>query len=170
MAAACQPEDDALSERRVVVTGLVMFSPLGNTVEGSWSAARAGTRGIGPITRFDTTGFPSTIAGSVPDFDVTRYMPAKEARRMDLFMQLGVAAGVQAIADSGLEVTDANRSRIGLVMGAGIGGLATIEDNYAKYVETKSPKKISPFYIPASIVNKTAGHLSIMYGITGQIG
>jgi 3-oxoacyl-[acyl-carrier-protein] synthase II len=167
MAAACQPEDDALSKRRVVVTGLGMLSPLGNTVEGSWSAALAGTSGIGPITRFDTTGFPSTIAGSVPDFDVTRYMPAKEARRMDLFMQLGVAAGVQAIADSGLEVTDANRARIGLVMGAGIGGLATIEENYGKYLETKSPRKISPFYIPASIVNMTAGHLSIMYGITG---
>ena len=86
---------------------------------------------------------------------------------MDLFMQLGVAAGVQAIADSGLEVTDANRARIGLVMGAGIGGLATIEENYGKYLETKSPRKISPFYIPASIVNMTAGHLSIMYGITG---
>ena len=86
---------------------------------------------------------------------------------MDLFMQYGVAAGVQAIADAGLEVTDANRSRIGLVMGAGIGGLATIEDNYAKYVETKTPRKISPFYIPASIVNMISGHLSIMFGITG---
>jgi len=156
-----------LSKRRVVVTGLGMLSPLGNTVAGSWSAALAGTSGIGPITRFDTTGFPSTIAGSIRDFDVTRYMPAKEARRMDLFMQFGVAAGVQAIADSGLEVTDANRARIGLVMGAGIGGLATIEENYAKFLEAKGPRKISPFYIPASIVNMISGHLSIMYGITG---
>ncbi len=156
-----------MSKRRVVVTGLGMLSPLGNTVEGSWSAALAGKSGIGPITRFDTTGFPSTIAGSIRDFDVTAYMPAKEARRMDLFMQYGVAAGVQAIADSGLEVTDANRSRIGLVMGAGIGGLATIEENYAKYLEVKGPRKISPFYIPASIVNMISGHLSIMYGITG---
>jgi 3-oxoacyl-[acyl-carrier-protein] synthase II len=156
-----------LSKRRVVVTGLGMLSPLGNTVADSWSAALAGKSGIGPITRFDATGFPCTIAGSIPGFDVTKYMPAKEARRMDLFMQYGVAAGVQAIADAGLEVTDANRSRIGLVMGAGIGGLATIEENYARYVETGSPKKISPFYIPASIVNMISGHLSIMYGITG---
>jgi 3-oxoacyl-[acyl-carrier-protein] synthase II len=156
-----------LSKRRVVVTGLGMLSPLGNTVEGSWAAALAGKSGIGPITRFDVSAFPCTIAGSIPDFDVAKYMPAKEARRMDLFMQYGVAAGVQAIADAGLEVTDANRSRIGLVMGAGIGGLATIEDNYGKFLETRTPKKISPFYIPASIVNMISGHLSIMYGITG---
>lgn len=156
-----------MSKRRVVVTGLGMLSPLGNTVADSWSAALAGKSGIGPITRFDTTGFPSTIAGSIRDFVVTQYMPAKEARRMDLFMQFGVAAGVQAIADSGLEVTDANRARIGLVMGAGIGGLATIEENYARFLEAKGPRKISPFYIPASIVNMISGHLSIMYGITG---
>jgi 3-oxoacyl-[acyl-carrier-protein] synthase II len=161
------PEVDALSKRRVVVTGLGMVSPLGNTVADSWAAALAGKSGIGPITRFDTTGFPCTIAGSVPGFDVSKYMPAKEARRMDVFMQYGVAAGVQAISDGGIEVTDANRARIGLVMGAGIGGLATIEDNYAKYLETKTPRKISPFYIPASIVNMISGHLSIMYGITG---
>jgi len=144
-----------------------MVSPLGNTVAESWDGALAGRSGIGPITRFDVSGFPCTIAGSVRDFDAAKYMPPKEARRMDLFMQFGVAAGVQAIADAGLEVTDANRARIGLVFGAGIGGLATIEDNYAKYLETKSPKKISPFYIPASIVNMISGHLSIMYGITG---
>ena len=156
-----------MSKRRVVVTGLGMVSPLGNTVEGSWAGALAGKSGIGPITRFDTTGFPCTIAGSIPDFDVTKYMPAKEARRMDLFMQYGVAAGVQAIADCGLEITDANRARVGLVFGAGIGGLATIEENYAKYLEANGPKKISPFYIPASIVNMISGHLSIMYGITG---
>jgi 3-oxoacyl-[acyl-carrier-protein] synthase II len=165
--AALQPEVCPLSKRRVVVTGLGMLSPLGITVADGWSAVLAGRSGIGPITRFDVTGFPCTIAGSIPDFDVSKYMPAKEARRMDLFMQYGVAAGVQAIADAGLEVTDANRSRIGLIMGAGIGGLATIEENYAKYLETKSPKKISPFYIPASIVNMISGHLSIMYGITG---
>jgi 3-oxoacyl-[acyl-carrier-protein] synthase II len=162
-----QPEVPALSKRRVVVTGLGMLTPLGNTVADTWAAALAGKSGIGPITRFDTAGFPCTIAGSIKDFDVTSYMPAKEARRMDLFMQYGVAAGVQAIADSGLEITDANRARTGLVFGAGIGGLATIEDNYGKYLETKTPKKISPFYIPASIVNMISGHLSIMYGITG---
>jgi 3-oxoacyl-[acyl-carrier-protein] synthase II len=144
-----------------------MVSPLGNTVADSWRGALAGRSGIGPITRFDVSGFPCRIAGSVRDFDASQYMQAKEARRMDLFMQFGIAAGVQAIADAGLEVTDANRARIGLVFGAGIGGLATIEDNYAKYLETKTPKKISPFYIPASIVNMISGHLSIMYGITG---
>jgi 3-oxoacyl-[acyl-carrier-protein] synthase II len=156
-----------LSKRRVVVTGLGMITPLGNTVADSWSAALAGRSGIGPITRFDTSGFPCAIAGSVREFDVSKYMPPKEARRMDPFMQYGVAAGVQAIADAGLEVTDANRARIGLVFGAGIGGLATIEDNYSKYLETRTPRKISPFYIPASITNMVSGHLSIMYGITG---
>ena len=156
-----------MSKRRVVVTGLGMVSPLGNTVADSWAGALAGQSGIGPITRFDVSGFPCTIAGSVRNFDASKYMQAKEARRMDLFMQFGIAAGAQAIADAGLEVTDANRARIGLVFGAGIGGLATIEDNFAKYLETRSPKKISPFYIPASIVNMISGHLSIMYGITG---
>ncbi len=157
-----------MSKRRVVVTGLGMVTPLGLTVADSWAGALAGKSGIGRITRFDTTGFPCTIAGSIPDFDPGKYgMPPKEARRMDLFLQYGVAAGVQAIVDAGLEVTDANRARIGLVFGAGIGGLWTIEDNYAKYLETRTPKKISPFYIPASIVNMISGHLSIMYGITG---
>jgi len=156
-----------VSKRRVVVTGLGMVSPLGSSVADSWAGVLAGRSGIGPITRFDTTGFPLKFAGSVRDFDAAKYMPAKEARRMDLFMQYGVAAGVQAIADSGLEITDANRARIGLVFGAGIGGLATIEDNYSRYLETRTPKKISPFYIPASIVNMISGHLSIMYGITG---
>src|SRR4029078_2001197 len=102
-----------------------MLTPLGNTVADTRAAALEGRRGIGAITRFDTTGFPCAIAGSIRDFDVVKYMPAKEARRMDLFMQYGVAAGVQAIADSGLEITDANRARTGLVFGAGIGGLAT---------------------------------------------
>ncbi len=167
MAASSKPGVVALSKRRVVVTGMGMVAPLGITVAECWAGALSGKSGIGPIERFDTTGFPCTIAGSVPGFEVTTYMPAKEARRMDLFMQYGVAAGVQAIADAGLEITDANRARVGLVFGAGIGGLATIEDNYAKYLETKTPKKISPFYIPASIVNMISGHLSIMYGITG---
>jgi 3-oxoacyl-[acyl-carrier-protein] synthase II len=156
-----------LSKRRVVVTGLGMVSPLGNTVVDSWAGALAGRSGIGHITRFDTAGFPSTIAGGIRDFDVSKYMAPKEARRMDLFMQYGVAAGAQAIADSGLGITDANRARVGLVFGAGIGGLATIEENYGKYLETRTPKKISPFYIPASIVNMISGHLSIMFGITG---
>ena len=156
-----------MSKRRVVVTGLGMVSPLGLSVADSWGACLAGKSGIGPITRFDTTGFPVTFAGGVPGFDASKFMPAKEARRMDLFMQYGVAAGVQAIGDSGLEITDANRARIGVVFGAGIGGLSTIEENHSRYLETRTPKKISPFYIPASIVNMISGHLSIMYGVTG---
>jgi 3-oxoacyl-[acyl-carrier-protein] synthase II len=144
-----------------------MVSPLGNSVATSWDALLAGRSGIGPITRFDTAGFPATIVGGVRDFDPSQFMPAKEARRMDLFMQYGVAAGVQAIADSHLEVTDANRGRIGLIFGAGIGGLATIEDNHNRYLEAQSPRKISPTFIPASIINMIAGHLSIMYGMTG---
>jgi 3-oxoacyl-[acyl-carrier-protein] synthase II len=156
-----------LSKRRVVVTGLGMVSPLGNCVADSWTACLAGKSGIGPITRFDTTSFPVTFAGSVPGFDASKFIPAKEARRMDLFMQYGVAAGVQAIAASGLAVTDANRARIGLIFGSGIGGLATIEENHARYLESRTPRKISPFYIPASIVNMISGHLSIIYGVTG---
>ena len=156
-----------MSKRRVVVTGLGMVSPLGNCVADSWAACLAGKSGIGPITRFDTTGFPVTFAGGVPGFDASKFMPAKDARRMDLFMQYGIAAGAQAIADSGLEISDANRDRIGIVFGAGIGGLATIEENHSRYLETRSPKKISPFYIPGSIINMIAGQLSIMYGITG---
>ena len=156
-----------MSKRRVVVTGLGMVSPLGLSVAASWAACLAGRSGIGRITRFDTTGFPVTFAGVIPDFDASKFMPAKEARRMDLFVQYGVAAGVQAIGDSGLEITDANRERIGLVFGAGIGGLATIEENHSRYLETRTPKKISPFYIPSSIVNMISGHLSIMYRVTG---
>ncbi len=156
-----------MNKRRIVVTGLGMLSPLGNTVASSWDGALAGRSGIGPITRFDVSAFPCTIAGSIPDFDVSKYLPAKDARRMDLFMQYGVSAGVQAIADAGIAVTDGNRGRIGLVFGAGIGGLATIEDNFVKYLETRTAKKISPFYIPASIINMISGHLSIMYGMTG---
>ncbi len=151
----------------MVITGLGMLSPLGNTVASSWEGVLAGKSGIGPMTRFDSTGFPFTFAGTVKDFNPEDYMPAKEAKRMDVFMQYGVAAGVQAIKDSGLEITDANRERIGLIFGAGIGGLATIEDNYDRYLKGKSYKKISPSFIPASIINMISGHLSIMFGITG---
>ena len=156
-----------MSKRRVVVTGLGMVSPLGNTVAETWASVLAGRSGIGPITHFDPKDFPVNFGGGVRDFEASRYMPAKEARRMDFFMQYGVAAGVQAIADSGLQVTDANRARIGLIFGAGIGGLTTIEHNYERYLETRTPRKISPTYIPASIINMIAGHLSIMYRITG---
>jgi 3-oxoacyl-[acyl-carrier-protein] synthase II len=156
-----------LSKRRVVVTGCGMVSPLGNDVATTWAAVLAGRSGIGPITHFDPAAFPVSFAGSVRDFDPGQYMPARDARRMDLFVQYGIAAGVQAIRDSGLAITDANRARVGLIFGAGIGGLATIEENYDRYLETHSPRRILPTFIPSSIINMISGHLSILYGITG---
>ncbi|MBM5811387.1 MAG: beta-ketoacyl-ACP synthase II [Gammaproteobacteria bacterium] len=156
-----------MNRRRVVVTGLGMVSPLGNDVATTWSGVLAGRSGIGPITHFDPAAFPVAFAGSVRDFDPGQYMPAREARRMDLFMQYGIAAGVQAIRDSGLEITDANRARIGLIFGAGIGGLATIEENHHRFLETRSPRRILPTFIPSSIINMISGHLSILYGVTG---
>ncbi len=156
-----------MSKRRVVVTGLGILSPLGSTVADAWSGVLAGKSGIGPINRFDATGFPVTFMGSVAGFEPERYIAPKDAKRMDLFMQYGVAAGSQALADSGLEVTESNRDRIGLIFGAGIGGLATIEENYGKYLEGKSHRRISPLFIPSSIINMISGHLSIIHGIVG---
>jgi 3-oxoacyl-[acyl-carrier-protein] synthase II len=155
-----------LSKRRVVITGMGMLSPLGIGVPGNWEAILAGKSGIGTITQFDATGFPSTIAGEVKDFDAARYMPEKEARRMDRFIQLGVVAGIEAIKDSGLEVTEENAERIGVHIGAGIGGVSTIESTTLQYNE-KGPRRISPFYIPMSIINMVSGNLSIMYGLKG---
>jgi 3-oxoacyl-[acyl-carrier-protein] synthase II len=157
----------SLSKRRVVVTGLGILSPLGCTVASAWDGILAGRSGIGPITRFDTTGFPVTFIGGLKDFRIEEYLSPKDARRMDPFMQYGVAAGIQAIRDSGLEVTDANRERVGLVFGAGIGGLATIEENNARYLDGHSHRKISPLFIPSSIINMISGHLSMLHGILG---
>lgn len=156
-----------MSKRRVVVTGMGILSPIGCTVDSAWSAALAGESGVGPITRFDASTFPTRFIGGLRGFNVEDYLSAKDARRMDPFMQYGVAAGVQAIRDSGLEVTDANRERIGLVFGAGIGGLSTIEDNDVRYLQGQSHRKISPLFIPSSIINMISGHLSILYGIQG---
>jgi 3-oxoacyl-[acyl-carrier-protein] synthase II len=144
-----------------------MVSPLGSTVEASWAAALGGESGIGPITRFDAAAFPTRICGSVKDFDVGLYLNPKEARKMDAFQHYGYAAGVQAFNDSGLTVDAANAARIGAIVGAGIGGLETIEDTHARYLEAKGPRKISPFYIPGSIINMISGHLSIKFGFTG---
>lgn len=156
-----------MSKRRVVVTGLGIVSPVGSTVSSAWDAILNGRSGIGPITRFDVSAFPVRFGGAVRDFDVTQYISAKEARRMDEFMQYGVAAGIQAMTDSGIDVSKLDPTRCGAICGAGIGGLATIEAEYGEYLKTGSPRKISPFFVPASIVNMIAGHLSIKYGLKG---
>ena len=155
-----------MSRRRVVVTGLGMLSPLGNSVESSWQAALAGKSGIGPIEHMDVSAFSTRIGGSVRDFEVELYMAAKEARKLDLFIQYGLAACIQAITDSGLEITDQNRDRIGVVMGSGIGGLTNIEKNHEQLLNS-GPRRISPFFVPGSIINMVAGYLSIQYGLQG---
>ncbi len=152
--------------RRVAVTGLGVVCPVGNDVASSWEALLAGRSGIGPITRFDASGLGCRIAGEVKDFDLAAYMSPKEARRMDTFIHYGIAASVQAIKDSGIEVTDANRERIGCVIGSGIGGLPMIEDNHSELL-SRGPRRVSPFLIPGSIINMIAGNLSIQYGLKG---
>jgi 3-oxoacyl-[acyl-carrier-protein] synthase II len=156
-----------LSKRRVVVTGLGIVSPVGNDVATAWSAILAGRSGIGPVTRIDTTTFSTHFGGEIRQLDIEPYLSVKDARRMDAFMQYGVIAGMQAMRDSGLEVTEANSDRIGILMGSGMGGLESIEETYDKYLETHSPKKVSPFFIPGSIINLVSGHLSIAFKITG---
>jgi 3-oxoacyl-[acyl-carrier-protein] synthase II len=156
-----------LSKRRVVVTGLGIVSPVGNDVASAWSAILAGRSGIGPVTRIDTTTFSTHFGGEIRQLDIEPYLSVKDARRMDAFMQYGVIAGMQAMRDSGLAVTEANSDRIGILMGSGMGGLESIEETYDKYLETHSPKKVSPFFIPGSIINLVSGHLSIAFNITG---
>ena len=156
-----------MSKRRVVITGLGIVSPVGSTVKSAWASVLAGRSGIGPITRFDVSAFPVRFGGQVRDFDVAQYMPPKEARRMDEFMHYGVAAGVQAVTDSGIDFSKADAARCGAVCGAGIGGLDTIETEYGEYLKAMSPRKISPFFVPATIINMIAGHLSIRYGLKG---
>jgi 3-oxoacyl-[acyl-carrier-protein] synthase II len=152
--------------RRVAVTGLGAVSPVGNDVASSWEALLAGRSGIGPITRFDASGLGCRIAGEVKNFDLAAYITPKEARRMDAFIHYGIAASVQAIKDSGIEITDANRERIGCVIGSGIGGLPMIEDNHSELLK-RGPRRVSPFLIPGSIINMIAGNLSIQYGLKG---
>lgn len=155
-----------MSKRRVVVTGMGMLSPVGNTVETSWKALLAGQSGISNIEHFDASDFATRFAGMVKDFNCEEYMTKKDARKMDLFIQYGVAAGIQALKDSGLEVTEENGPRIGVAIGSGIGGLGLIEANHVNLLE-KGPRKISPFFVPSTIVNMIAGHLSIMHGLRG---
>ena len=155
-----------MSKRRVVVTGLGMLSPLGASVETSWEGLTAGHSGIAPIAAFDADSFPVRFGGAVPEFDMSSYLPAKEARRMDGFIQWGLAAGIQAIRYSGLEDSDSNLSRVGVAMGSGIGGINTIETCHQVLLD-RGPNKVSPFFVPSSIINMVSGHLSIMYGYRG---
>ncbi|OOE91700.1 beta-ketoacyl-[acyl-carrier-protein] synthase II [Salinivibrio sp. MA427] len=155
-----------MSKRRVVVTGMGMLSPVGNSVESSWKALLAGQSGISAIEHFDASAFATQFAGMVKDFNCEDYMSKKDARKMDLFIQYGIAASVQAIQDSGLQVDDHNAHRIGVAIGSGIGGLGLIEQNHRAFVE-KGPRKISPFFVPSTIVNMIAGHVSINYGMRG---
>jgi 3-oxoacyl-[acyl-carrier-protein] synthase II len=156
-----------LSKRRVVITGLGIVSPVGSTVDTAWRNVLDGKSGIGPITRFDVSAWPVRFHGPVVDFVAEKYLSPKELRKMDPFMHYGYAAAADALKDSGIEVTPANAPRIGITMGAGIGGLDTIEENYRKYAETNSPKRISPFFVPGSIINMISGHISINFKLTG---
>lgn len=155
-----------MSRRRVVVTGIGMLTPVGHTVKETWDNVVDGKSGIGPIEHFDVSSYSTTFGGSVRDFDVSEYMHPKDARKMDLFIQYGMAAGIQAIEDSGLEATDENAGRIGLAIGSGIGGLPMIEKNHS-LLEKSGPRKISPFFVPGSIINMIGGNLSIKYGFKG---
>ncbi|BBI92164.1 3-oxoacyl-[acyl-carrier-protein] synthase II [Serratia symbiotica str. Tucson] len=155
-----------MSKRRVVVTGLGMLSPVGNTVESTWNALLAGQSGISLIDHFDTTAYATKFAGLVKHFNSEDFISRKVARKMDAFIQYGIAASMQAMQDAGLEITEANASRIGAAIGSGIGGLGLIEENYNSLAEG-GPRKISPFFVPSTIVNMIAGHLTIMYGMRG---
>jgi 3-oxoacyl-[acyl-carrier-protein] synthase II len=157
-----------VSKRRVVITGLGLVSPVGGSVTDSWAAVLRGESGVGPITRFDVSAYPTRIGGAVKGFSIEQYLSAKEARRMDEFMHYGIAAGVQAMSDSGLDLEKVDRDRCGVVTGAGIGGLMTIEDTTQEYVNAgRNPRKISPFFVPSTIINMISGHLSIRYGLRG---
>lgn len=155
-----------MGRNRVVVTGMGMVSPLGHNVADSWSAILAGKSGAAPIDRFDTSAFATQFSASVKNLDLSPYLSDKEARKVDPFIQYGMAASVQAIEDSALQVTPENAERIGCVIGSGIGGLGSIEDT-ALTINERGPRRISPFFVPGSIINMIAGNLSIRYGFKG---
>jgi len=152
--------------RRVVVTGLGCISPIGNSIAEAWESALAGKSGIANITRFDATPFSTRFAGEVKNFNVEDYLPGKEGRHMDTFIHFGMAAGIQALQDSALEVTEQNADRIGVMVGSGIGGLPMIEATKEEY-DSRGPRRISPFFVPASIINMISGDLSIKFGLRG---
>jgi 3-oxoacyl-[acyl-carrier-protein] synthase II len=155
-----------LARRRVVVTGLGIVAPVGTGVAEAWSNIIAGRSGIAPISRFDASSLPSRIAGEVKGFDVSKYLPAKEARRFDTFIHYGLAAGIEAIGDSGLDFERVQREQVGVCIGSGIGGLPLIEETHDAVI-AGGPRKISPFFVPGTIINLIAGQLSIMYGLKG---
>lgn len=155
-----------MSKRRVVVTGLGIVSPVGNTIESAWKSITEGRSGIGPISNFDASPFPTRIAGEVRDFDPTQWVSAKDVKKMDNFVHYGIAASLMALRDAGLEITEVNAERVGALIGSGIGGIAGIEKTTIAWHEG-GPRKISPFYIPSTIINMVAGQLSIMTGIKG---
>jgi len=155
-----------VTDRRIVVTGLGLVAPVGNNAADGWRNARDGISGISVIDTFDTSGFPTKIGGVIRGFDVGAYLEPKEARRSDPFIHYGYASCKQAIEDAGLEINEATASRVGVIMGAGIGGLYTIESNYEKYLNGGA-RKISPYFVPGSIVNMISGHVSIEFGLTG---
>jgi len=155
-----------LSKRRVVITGLGIISPVGIGIPTTWQNIVAGKSGITNITHFDASAMAAQIAGEVKDFDVTQYLTAKDARRMDRFIHFGLVAGMEAFKDSGLEVSEQNAERIGVNIGSGIGGLPMIEETHNVYLDS-GPRKISPFFIPGTIINMISGNLSVMYGLKG---
>lgn len=153
-------------KRRVVITGLGIVSPVGNDIESAWDNIVNGRSGVTRVTRFDASGLNAQIAGEVKNFDITEYMSAKEAKQMDTFIHYGVAAGVQAWRDAGLEVTEENAERIGVIVGSGIGGLPRIEETQSEYL-ARGARRISPFFVPGSLINLISGQLSIMLGLKG---
>ena len=155
-----------MSQRRVVVTGMGIVSPIGNSLASAWDSIQAGRCGIGPITHFDASAFTTRIAGEVRDFDAKAILPPKDVKKMDVFIHYGLAACFQALDDSGLEITDANAERIGALIGAGIGGVRGIEET-AIALHEGGPRKVSPFYVPSTIINMLPGQLSILKGLKG---
>lgn len=155
-----------MSKRRVVITGMGILSPVGLTLQENWKNITSGVSGISKINQFDPEGFPCDIAGQIDDFDPANWMPAKEARKMDRFIQLGLAASIDAFKDSGLEITEQNAERIGVYVGSGIGGISTIEKTTMTLKE-RGVRRVSPFFVPSAIINMISGHLSIMYGMKG---
>lgn len=155
-----------MNERRVVITGMGIICPVGNTIAEAWRNILAGKSGIGPIEYFDVSQFPTRFGGTVKGFDVTEYIPAKEAKKMDPFIHYGIAAACQAFADAGIEVSDTNAEQIGVAIGAGIGGITGIENGHTAFIQG-GPRRISPFFVPANIINMISGNFSVMKGLKG---